>query len=187
MSKKIVFITDYKDMLKIGHNADYPLDATYVQMRNIKFPMFNSALIPIGSETEPFTGTFDGNGFKIVDLFINSFNQDYFAMFGYVAKDSLLKNIKLVNPTIVGRYFSASLCVYNFGTIIDCEIVDAKISGIEFVSGLVCLNFGCIKNCRVSGSILCRNNAYELVGKFGDTSKIQNCLSNLKIVGSTVC
>ncbi len=54
-------------------------------------------LTPIGSDSNPFAGEFDGQEFTIDSLTIAS--QKYAGLFGYV-KDGAIKNLYLTNPTL---------------------------------------------------------------------------------------
>jgi hypothetical protein len=58
-------------------------------------------LLPIGSDDQPFEGTFDGNGKTITNLVVDGFNTWDIGMFGYVAITGTIKNFFLDHPTIV--------------------------------------------------------------------------------------
>lgn len=53
---------------------------------------------PMGSESKPFCGVFEGNGHTIDSLTIK--NQQYAGLFGYV-KDGSIKDLTLSNPTLL--------------------------------------------------------------------------------------
>ncbi|MDD2234443.1 MAG: hypothetical protein PHV03_05980 [Desulfitobacteriaceae bacterium] len=52
---------------------------------------------PIGDNTNPFKGTYDGNGKSIYNLNINDDTSNYVGLFGYVGASGTLKDIKLEN------------------------------------------------------------------------------------------
>jgi len=94
-----IYIATAGDMAKIGVDADYPLSGTYTLTANITL----TGWAPIGDETKPFTGKFDGNG-KTVTL--TSFNttavseKAHLGVFGYVkgksaSSKALIKNLKI--------------------------------------------------------------------------------------------
>jgi hypothetical protein len=58
-------------------------------------------LLPIGSDDQPFEGTFDGNGKTITNLVVDGYNTWDIGMFGYVAITGTVKNFFLDHPTIV--------------------------------------------------------------------------------------
>lgn len=55
---------------------------------------------PIGNNSKPFTGTFDGNGKKFTGLTINT-KYDYIGLFGYV-NEATIKNLVVENLSISG-------------------------------------------------------------------------------------
>ncbi len=57
---------------------------------------------PIGTESQPYTGTFDGNGKKITGLTINDFSMDFVGLFGYVGSGGTVQNVALEGGTIKG-------------------------------------------------------------------------------------
>ena len=81
---------------------------------------------PIGKEyNNSFTGSFDGNGFTISNLFIDRPDQDFVGLFGYyvpfIEYDSL-KNITIDNADITGKYsVGAIVGVSEVGNIFNCH------------------------------------------------------------------
>ena len=109
--------------------------------------------VPIGTKDNPFTGAFDGNNHKIINLKIDDSTLEYAGLFGYV-KDSdehqtYIKNIYLVNPNIVADYYAGGLIGYIYITqtgtksaLIDSiYIIGGNIEGKQ-ASGLVANIFG---------------------------------------------
>ena len=96
---------------------------------------------PIGDDRtgHNFEGTFDGNGYKITNLYINRPDEDRVGLFGYVCGGTI-KNVGLENVDITGS-------------------VDTI--GGNFVGGLVGQAASAtVENCYVTGSIKNNNNAY---------------------------
>lgn len=56
---------------------------------------------PVGTSSEPFKGTFDGNGHKITGLKINA--GSYIGLFGYVGEGAEIKNVNLVGASVSGE------------------------------------------------------------------------------------
>ncbi len=56
---------------------------------------------PVGTSSEPFKGTFDGNGHKITGLKINA--GSYIGLFGYVGEGAEIKNVNLVGANVFGE------------------------------------------------------------------------------------
>ena len=55
---------------------------------------------PVGTDTAPFKGTFDGDGHKITRLKITS--GSYIGLFGYVGEGATIKNVNLVGANVFG-------------------------------------------------------------------------------------
>lgn len=58
-------IATAEDFLKIGNDANFPLDGSYLLKNDIAIT--SEAYVPVGTYAAPFTGSFDGNG-KTVTL-----------------------------------------------------------------------------------------------------------------------
>jgi hypothetical protein len=56
---------------------------------------------PIGDGADPFTGSFDGNGFTISNLWIFRPNEENIGLFGY-AVSADINNVRISNSTIIG-------------------------------------------------------------------------------------
>ncbi|NLA87048.1 MAG: InlB B-repeat-containing protein [Clostridiales bacterium] len=86
--------------------------------------------------TETFSGSFDGGGFTISNLIINSDKYPAMGLFGDVASVAVLKNINLVDAEITSTFDDVleiacvgALVGYNEGTIQNCT-VSGTVSGI---------------------------------------------------------
>ncbi|ELZ15375.1 GLUG motif-containing protein [Natrinema limicola] len=55
---------------------------------------------PIGNESNPFTGAFNGNGYEICGITINRSNEDYVGVFGVI--DGVLENVFVTHVDITG-------------------------------------------------------------------------------------
>ena len=121
------------------------LDSHYELESDIEL---TSEWVPIGTKENPFTGAFDGNNHKIINLQIDDSTLEYAGLFGYV-KDSdehktQIKNIYLVNPNIVAKQYVGGLIGgininqtgENTALIDGIYIIGGSIEG-EFANGLV--------------------------------------------------
>ena len=66
--------------------------------------------VPIGNDINKFTGKFDGNGFMISNLTINSADARYLGLFGYV-DGSVVKYMLTDECNGVGYIYSGSLVI----------------------------------------------------------------------------
>ncbi|MCT7468337.1 GLUG motif-containing protein [Aliarcobacter cryaerophilus] len=118
---------------------------------------------PIGDNTNRFTGTFDGLGFTISDLYINRPYQNYVGLFGYINSSSTVKNIGLTNVDITGQTIVGGLAGENYGTISN-SYASGSVNGDYYVGGLVGLNNGTISNSYASVSAIGSQFVGGLVG-----------------------
>lgn len=89
---------------------------------------------PIGSEGDPFTGSFNGNNHKLSNLFIN--REDYVGFFGYV-KDGNISNLYLVSSEIKANNFSGVLAGYSHDSKITNCSTTGNLSGNNYLGGLI--------------------------------------------------
>jgi hypothetical protein len=106
-----------------------------------------------------FSGSFDGNGYAIHNLTIDSdeYRKDYIGLFGSVGNGGLIQNLALIDISInVNRlYESGGFAGSNDGTINNCHIT-GNIS-CEFA-----LNFGGFVGENVGGNITNCNSALSI-------------------------
>ena len=93
-------IATAEDFLKIGNDANFPLDGSYLLKNDIA--VTSEAYVPVGTYAAPFTGSFDGNG-KTVTLNVTYTNAQakatvadcaYVGLFG-VVKTATVRNLKV--------------------------------------------------------------------------------------------
>jgi hypothetical protein len=161
--------------------------------------------LPIGNDTNPFTGTFDGNGKTISGLYENRLFNYYQGLFGYINSNSIIQNISLEMVNISGYYSIGGLVGYNdggtiknsystgyvksvwtdsgglvgvnLGTITN-SYSTVNISGYYYVGGLVGYNDGNITNSYSIGNVSGTSNLGGLVGYVGTYSVINNSYYN---------
>ncbi len=93
---------------------------------------------PIGSSSNPFTGSFNGNGFEISELTIDRDGNNHVGLFGFTA-NAQINNAGLVNVNIIGEDIVGGLVGTNNGQISN-SYVTGSVSGDEMVGGLVGIN-----------------------------------------------
>jgi hypothetical protein len=112
---------------------------------------------PIGTTwNNTFTGTFDGQGYKIRDLFINRPDGYGVGLFGWLGEAGVTKNIGIVNATVIGGIVVGSLVGGCYGTVSN-SYSTGSVNGTTAVGGLVAVNsFGPVSNsystCSVTGN-----------------------------------
>ena len=151
--------------------------------------MGQAAWTPIGTESNPFVGIFDGNGYCIKNIRIAT-SPSHSGLFGF--NGGTIKNLGIENLTVLNyAEKSGGLAGENYGDISNCYVT-GKISSTAYVShvgGLAGRNHGTISNCyavceitstATSGSAAI---AGGLVGE--NDGNISNCYASVKIESSS--
>jgi len=72
---------------------------------------------PIGTSDDRFTGSFNGQGYEIRDLFINRPDENYVGLFGLVDEGGVMENVGVVNAIVAGKQHVGGLVGINGGTV----------------------------------------------------------------------
>jgi hypothetical protein len=140
---------------------------------------------PIGKDwSSKFTGTFDGQGYKITNLYINRTSINYVGLFGYTGSGSEIKDVGLEEVDVSGNMNVGGLVGYNKGTITN-SYSSGSVSGSSRVGGLVGINKGTITNSYSSGSVTGSSEVGGLVGSNRDEGTITNSYSSCSVSGSS--
>ena len=122
-------------------------------------------MCPCGS----LTGTFDGQGYEICDLYINRPDEYLVGLFGCVYDVGILKNIGVVNATVIGKSSVGGLVGRNMGTVSNSSAI-SSVSGDSKVGDLVGYNQGPMSNCHATGNVIAAGvvgNVSGVIGGFG--------------------
>ena len=108
---------------------------------------------PVGTYSNPYTGTFDGGGHTITGLTVDLPNQSYVGLIGFLR--GTVKNLTLAGVEINGRSFVGGVVGANDGTVTGCA-VSGKVSGnYLYIGGVVGYNSsrGILLACYATGSV----------------------------------
>ncbi|RLC33523.1 MAG: hypothetical protein DRZ76_04230, partial [Candidatus Nealsonbacteria bacterium] len=133
---------------------------------------------PIGGSTGPFSGSFDGQGYVIKDLFINRSSIDYIGLFGSLSGN--IENVVLENVNITGAYYVGALAGSSTGVILNSSS-SGKINGSHYVGGLVGKNGGTISNSSSSGKVYGGSNYIGGLLGYNDEGTISNSYSRADV------
>lgn len=145
-----------KELAKIGKDPKYPLNGKYILMADIDLSGYSlgEGWVPIGSNTAPFTGQFDGNGFIIKNLMINRPNTNYQGLFGATGSTAELVNVTLENVNVTGSCYTGSLVGWNYQGRITNSHSTGSVRGNYYTGGLVGENlYGAITSSYFTGSV----------------------------------
>ena len=188
-----VFVNSGTDTTSITFELTSDIDMNGVNFRGI----------------ESFNGTFNGNGYTISNLTIDS-TEGYVGLFGRLSSGARIENVGLENCNITGKNHVGGLVGYNLGgTVSNCYATGSvtadgstvgglvgyinggtisncyatgSVTGREDVGGLVGVSYGSISNCYATGSVTADgSNVGGLVGSNGDT--ISNCYATGSVTG----
>jgi hypothetical protein len=112
-----------------------------------------------------FTGTFDGQGHEICDLFINRPDQVRIGLFGMIDVGAVVKNLGVVNVTVIGDRPVGGLAGFNWATVSN-SYSTGSVTGNTEVGGLVGANVvGALHNCYAIASVSGDEYIGGLVGR----------------------
>jgi len=100
-----------------------------------------------------FTGTFDGQGYEIRDLYISRPDEYLVGLFGCVYDTATLESVTVSNATVIGKSTVGSLVGRNMGNISHCSAITTA-TGLSNVGGLVGYNQGPVSECYAIGNVV---------------------------------
>jgi hypothetical protein len=92
--------------------------------------------IPIGTETSPFKGSFNGKNFTLSGVQINNHSLDYAGLFGFVYMGKI-ENVRMVNSSFSANNYVGSIAGYVMGGEVCNCYNEAVVSGKDNVGGVV--------------------------------------------------
>lgn len=185
-------IANKVDLLAMGADTDN-YDKYFILTADIDLAGESFAQAIIAQDTDntewndfqgtAFTGVFDGNGKKIINLTIIGLDQDYVGLFGYVDPIGQIKNLGLVNANIQqGREYVGGLAGYSLGTTTSCYATGAA-SGSDYIGGLVGWNLGTMTSCYATGSVSGGGYIGGLVG-WNESGTLTACYATGTVTGN---
>ncbi|MBI9016789.1 MAG: hypothetical protein JEZ07_05950 [Phycisphaerae bacterium] len=128
-----------------------------------------------GFQGTAFTGTFDGNGKKIVNLRIDGANKDYVGLFGNIGFGGSISNLEIIDAVVsVGHDRAGILAGQSSGSIIDCK-VSGSIDGYQYVGGMVGYNeVGSLERCQSDVDVVGKYYLGGMVG-YNNSGSLANC------------
>jgi hypothetical protein len=163
-----------RDNLAGDHTLMNDLDSTTPGYEELASPTANGGKgwEPIGflGGTASFTGTFDGQGHEIRDLFVNRPDQVRVGLFGMIDIGGSVKNLGVVDVTVTGDRPVGGLAGFNWATVSN-SYSTGSVTGNKEVGGLVGANvLGTLRNCYSIASVSGDEYVGGLVGKSEDAA-----------------
>ncbi len=155
-----------------------------------------TGFVPIGNGSTNFTGTLNGQGHTINDLYINAPSSAYVGLFGNTAPASTIENVGVTNAQISGSNipidgFVGGLVGYSQGTLASDYVTGSVSStGDTYVGGLVgYANLGTISSSYNTASVTGFGGSAFVGGLAGQSNggaSILNCYNSGTISGFDV-
>ena len=124
---------------------------------------------PIGTESQPYTGTFNGKDKTITGLTVNQEGTNYVGLIGYLGSGGKVQNVTLTDVSVTGYWYVGGVVGANDkGTVTACT-ASGSISGSSRVGDVVGYNGGTMTGCTVSGSVSDDSSVGGVVGWNGGT------------------
>ena len=137
---------------------------------------------PIGSGSQPFSGTLDGDGHSVSGIYVNN-TANYQGLVGYLGEGGTLQNLGVKASYIKGVNRVGGVCGRNNGTVTNCYNT-GSVEGNNYVGGVCGENSGPVTNCYNTGSVEGNNYVGGLCGmNYGGT--VSNCYNTGKVIGTT--
>ena len=135
---------------------------------------------PIGTESQPYTGTFDGGNYTITGLTVTG-SDKYAGLFGYIGDDGKVKNVTLKDVKIESDNDMSDVggvAGWSDGTLENC-FVSGSVSGRgknSIVGGVVgSQTGGSITGCSSSATVNAGNTAGGVVGGTNNGATLTAC------------
>jgi hypothetical protein len=181
-----------RDNLAGNHTLMNDLGSTTAGYAELASPTANGGKgwQPIGFSTPHgptccagLAGRFDGQGYKIRDLFINRPDVDDVGLFKYVDPYyGIIDDIGVTNVTVIGGNYVGSLVGYNFGTVSNCYC-SGSVSGNDDVGGLAGSGNGIVIDSYFTGGVAGHEYVGGLLGY--NCCDVTNCYSTGSVTGSS--
>lgn len=140
----------------------------------------NNNFVSIGTEEQPFTGTFDGRNHMVKNLQIST-DSDYVGLFAYVGTRGRVSNVG-VSGSITATENAAGVVGYlsSMATVSNCWN-EASIVSSQSVGGVVYQNDGFINNCYNIGTVSGQDTSGGVIGY--SSSTVTNCNNQGAVTG----
>jgi hypothetical protein len=165
----------------------------YIQVANIDASetatwFYRAGWKPIGNAITKFTGSYNGQGYRIDNLYCSRYSNSYIGLFGYT-DGAAISNVGLTNVQLTGDAHTGGLIGYNNNTEIGACYSTGSVSGTSNIGGLIGYNVNSpVTESHSSGSVTGISSAGGLIGYSSSNSPgdhiIDNCYSSNSVDGT---
>ena len=149
--------------------------------------------LPIGNATNQFTGSFDGMGFTIRNLWVNRTTEDYIGLFGF--NNGIIKNLRLDGIEVLVGIRGGGLVGYNEGVVSNVNTTSTVISTGEsgIAGGVIGENRGNVTKLSSFATVMTTGSSGTTGGLIGrnrgkviDSSASGSVTANYKATGGLI-
>jgi hypothetical protein len=166
-----VQVRDWHDLNEVRDNLEgeillmNDLDSTTAGYTELASPTANEGQgwQPIGVWPDPFTGSFDGQGFEIRDLFIDRPGDTNVGLFSFVNEGAIVTGVAVVDADVTGDLYVGGLAGHSRGNLSNCHST-GSVAGDTYVGGLVGENGGILSHSYSTASV---SGSFEVGGLVG--------------------
>lgn len=143
---------------------------------------------PIGNNSQPFTGTLDGDGHSVSGIYVNS-NEHYQGFVGYLGVNGIIQNIGVKESYVKGVWSTGGVCGQNDGLMINCYN-SGNVTGSYYVGGVCGRSTGTdneysfLTNCYNTGKVTGHESVGGVCGLNTSHGPISNCYNIGSVTGS---
>lgn len=170
------YVNNYTDLQRIGSDG-WDLDHVYIQTATI---VCNSALTPIGSSSTPFTGVYNGKGFAIKDITINT-DSSHAGLFGY-ANGAKLINIHIVGGSVTStaaNSYAGGIVGYSTNTTIYNCANECNVKSTLYAGGIAGYADVLVEGCSNRGTVKIVSDGQAYAGGIvGYSRGVRNCFNS---------
>jgi len=166
-------ITSASHLLLVNANPE----AYYIMASNIDMSSIGN-FVPIGSVAAPFSGNFNGNGYRISFLNIEREDEDNVGLFGYT-EGADIYDIESISCNVLGNENVGAIIGHMNGGSLNRSSCGSSVSGTKNTGGLVgkMSNGSEIINCFSRANSNSASRCGGFVGERGDSATIMNSYS----------
>jgi len=174
-------------LIALNLSEDYVL-ADNLKLKGLRDPSQHWPLgpsgrgfVPIGNSS--FSGSFDGGGHLIEDLYIDRPSEDNVGLFGEIGLSGSVKDLGIVDAFIIGDEKVGALAGFGRGTISE-SYSSGMILGSDRVGGLVGSQEGFISDSYSTAIAIGETNVGGLIGALDGSGIASNVYSTGSVIGS---
>jgi hypothetical protein len=179
-------IRDFAELCKIGRDAAFTMSDRYELANDIDASASrnmnggNGFYGIYNSSSNSFTGTFNGKGYKISNLY--GFTPQY-SIGLFINNSGNISGVHIVNPEMVGNEYVGALVAYNTGNITECSSTGGTLTGTSNIGGLVGRHSsGQITKCNSSTNVSGTSRIGGLIGS--DYSSVAQSYATGRVKGT---